>query len=85
MNRLSANLLGRTTGGLSSPTATASEKGNSTAGVRLRPAVLDHYGAALDPAEFTQPLLKGTGPLAYRRWRGRAQEADHRQLARLLR
>ena len=29
-------------------------------GACLRPAVLDRYGAALDPAECTQPLLKGT-------------------------
>ena len=28
-------------------------------GMRLRPAKLDSDGAALDPAEFTQPLLKG--------------------------
>src|SRR5580704_3872295 len=53
--------------------------------MRLRPAVLDSYGAALDPAEFTQPLLKGTDPVAHCRCRGRAQKTDQRYLARLLR
>ena len=38
-------------------------------GMLLRLAVLDFYGAASDPAEFAQPLLKGTGPAA--QWRSR--------------
>ena len=51
----------------------------------LRPAILDRDGAALDPAEFAQPLHKGGGPLAPSRRRARAQEPDGRQLRRLLR
>ena len=51
----------------------------------LRPAILDRDGAALDPAEFAQPLHKGGDPLAPGRRRARAQEPDGRQLARLLR
>ena len=51
----------------------------------LRPAILDRDGAALDPAEFAQPLHKSGGPLAPGRRRGRAQEPDGRQLPRLLR
>ena len=51
----------------------------------LRPAILDRDGAALDPAEFAQPLHKSGGPLAPGRRRGRAQEPDGRQLCRLLR
>src|SRR2546429_334594 len=41
--------------------------------------------AGLDPAEFAQPLHKGGSPLAIDCGRGRAQEPDDRQLARLLR
>ena len=51
----------------------------------LRPAILDRDGAALDPAEFAQPLHKSGGPLAPGRRRARAQEPDGRQLRRLLR
>ena len=51
----------------------------------LRPAILDRDGAALDPAEFAQPLHKSGDPWALGRRRGRAQEPDGRQLARLLR
>ena len=51
----------------------------------LRPAILDRDGATLDPAELAQPLHKGGGPVAPVRSRARAQEADGRQLARLLR
>jgi hypothetical protein len=51
----------------------------------LRPAIFDRDGATFDPAEFAQSLHKGSGPLALRRRRGRAQEPDGRRLARLLR
>ena len=51
----------------------------------LCPAILDRDGAALDPAEFAQPLHKGGGPMAPVRRRARAQEPDGRQLPRLLR
>ena len=51
----------------------------------LRPAILDRDGAALDPAEFAQPLHESGDPLALGRRRGRAQEPDGRQLRRLLR
>ena len=52
----------------------------------LRPANLDRDGAALDPAEFAQPLHKSGDPLASRRKASaRAQKPDGRQLRRLLR
>ena len=51
----------------------------------LRPAIFDRDGAALDPAEFAQPLHKSGSPLAPGRRRARAQEPDSRQLRRLLR
>ena len=51
----------------------------------LRPAILDRDGAALDPAELTQPLHKCGSPLAPVRRRASAEESDGRQLRRLLR
>ena len=53
-------------------------------GMSFRPAILDRDGATLDPAEFTQSLHKGGGPLNKRR-SAIAQKPDGRQLARLLR
>src|SRR5947208_9003806 len=50
----------------------------------LRPAIFDRDGASFDPAEFAQSLDKSSRQLALRRRRSRAQEADGRQLARLL-
>src|SRR5437899_11706153 len=51
----------------------------------LCPAILDRNGAALDPAEFAQPLHKSRGPMAPCRRRARAEKSDGRQLAGLLR
>jgi hypothetical protein len=51
----------------------------------FRPAILDPEVAALDPAEFAEPLHKGGDPSAPGRGRGRAQDSDGRQLSRLLR
>src|SRR5439155_10509104 len=51
----------------------------------LRPAILDRDGAALDPAEFAQPLHKSRGPMAPCSRRARAEKSDGRQLAGLLR
>ena len=51
----------------------------------LRPAILDRDGAALDPAEFAQPLHQGGEPSAARCRRAGDQKPDGRQLARLLR
>ena len=36
-------------------------------GAALRPAILDRDGAALDPAEFAQPLHEGADPMAVER------------------
>ena len=43
-------------------------------GASLRPAVLDRDGAALDPAEFAQPLHKRLDPCALRSWRRRRRD-----------
>src|SRR5262249_54641015 len=51
----------------------------------LRPAILDHDRAPLDPAEFAQPLHKGGGPWAPSRRYGSPQVPDCRQLCGLLR
>src|SRR5262249_22633492 len=51
----------------------------------LRPARLDRDRATLDPTEFAQSMRKSDGPQSVGRRRGRAQEPDRRQLARLLR
>src|SRR5262249_33226220 len=51
----------------------------------LSPAILNGDGSILDPAEFVQSLHKSSNPLAHGRSGTRAQEADGRQLARLLR
>src|SRR6516162_8911188 len=51
----------------------------------LRPARLDRDRATLDPTEFAQSMRKSGGPQSVGRRRGRAQEPDRRQLARLLR
>src|SRR5262249_9440968 len=51
----------------------------------LRPARLDSDRATLDPTEFAQSMRKSGGPQSVGRRRGRAQEPDRRQLARLLR
>jgi len=51
----------------------------------LRPAIFDRNGASFDPAEFAQSLHKGSGQLALRGSRSRAQESDGRQSAPLLR
>src|SRR5215467_4338488 len=50
----------------------------------LRPAILDRDILPLAPAQLTQPLHKGAGPLALCCSRARAKEPDGRQL-RLLR
>src|SRR5262249_32778582 len=50
----------------------------------LRPAILDRDIPPLAPAQLTQPLHKGAGPLALCCSRARAKEPDGRQL-RLLR
>src|SRR5262249_62387285 len=50
----------------------------------LRPAILDHDRAALDPAEFAQPLHQGGRPWAPRRRYGSPQVPDCRQLCWLL-
>ena len=51
----------------------------------LRPAILDRDGAALDPAEFAQPLHKSGDPWARGRGCRPDQKPDGRQLCRLLR
>src|SRR5262249_28743704 len=51
----------------------------------FRPAVLDRDGTTLDPAEFVQSLHKSSNPLAHGPSGTHAQEADGRQLSRLLR
>jgi hypothetical protein len=51
----------------------------------LRPAIVEGNGAALNPAEFVQPLHKSGEPLALGRRCGGAKEPDGRQLAWLLR
>src|SRR5205807_257163 len=51
----------------------------------LCPAILDRDGAALDPAEFAQPLHKSRGPMAPCSRRAGAEKSDGRQLAGLLR
>jgi hypothetical protein len=53
--------------------------------VPLCPAILDRDSAALDPAEFVQPLHKSGGPRSPGRCGGCTQVADGRQLSRLLR
>src|SRR5262249_21702667 len=53
-------------------------------GTSLRPAILDRNIAALSPAKLTQSLHKSSSPGTPDR-SFRAQEADGRQLARLLR
>jgi hypothetical protein len=42
----------------------------------LRPAILNRDGAALDPAEFAQPLHKSGNPPVHGYRRARAQEPD---------
>src|SRR5262249_38999935 len=49
----------------------------------LGPAIFDRDGAALEPAQFAQPLQKGVGPLARGQSRARAHEPDGRQLCLL--
>src|SRR5262249_28039592 len=51
----------------------------------LRPAILDRNIAIFNPTELAQPLHKASARLALGKKRGRAQEPDDRQLARLLR
>src|SRR5262249_51962697 len=51
----------------------------------LRPAILDRDIPPLAPAQLTQPLHKGAGPLALCCSRARAQKPNGRQLAGLLR
>src|SRR5262245_30227660 len=81
-----------TTGGVAYVTMTSTlSRTNSFANLSemfvppLRPAILDPEVAALDPAEFAEPLHEGGDPSAPGRGRGRAQDSDCRQLARLLR
>src|SRR5262249_32223067 len=50
----------------------------------LRPAVFDRNIAILNPTELAQSLHKSGDPLALNQKRGRSQEADGRQLPRLL-
>src|SRR5262249_47382698 len=50
----------------------------------LCPAILDRQVATVDPSEFAEPLNKSGNPVALNRRVG-TQEADGRQLARLLR
>src|SRR5262249_11532079 len=51
----------------------------------LRPAILDRDIPPLAPAQLTQPLHKGAGPLALCCSRARAQQPNGRLLSRLLR
>src|SRR5262249_44067537 len=51
----------------------------------LCPAILDRYSMPLVPAESAEPLAEDDDPLARFRSRGRAQKADGRQFAGLLR
>src|SRR5262249_23593199 len=55
-----------------------------TLGPSFRPTNLDRDGAALNPAEFAQPLHQSGDPLACDGRRGPAQKPNSRQLARLL-
>ena len=49
----------------------------------LRPAILDHDSAAVDPTVLTQSLHKSGGQLALSPRRSRTQEPDDRQPSRL--
>jgi hypothetical protein len=49
---------------------------SSAVAASLCPAILDGDGAALDPAEFAQPLHKRGSPLALDRRCARTQETD---------
>jgi hypothetical protein len=51
----------------------------------IHKAILNRDAAALDPAEFAQPLHKSGNPPVHGQRRARAQEPDGRQLAGLLR
>src|SRR5262245_37576656 len=53
-------------------------------GAAFRPSILDRDRAALDPAEFAQPLHEGADPVAVERRRARTQVANGWQFRRLL-